>query len=59
MPQVLNAHIMKVPMHGLNQIKEIESRMLALEPVRRAYPFTQKDAVGEAGPLALPDRAPQ
>jgi len=57
MPQVFNARIMKVPMQGLDRIQEIESRMLALDAVRLAYPFSQKDAVGEAGPMALPDRS--
>jgi hypothetical protein len=55
MPQVFNARIMKVSLNGLDRIQEIESRMLSLEPVRRAYPFSQHDAVGEAGPLALPE----
>lgn len=58
MPQVFNARIMKVSLDGLDRIQEIESRMLMLEPVRQAYPFSQKDAVGEAGPMALPEILP-
>lgn len=54
MPQVFNARIMKVPLDGLVKIQAIEARLLALDPVRRAYPFSQEDAVGEPGPLALP-----
>ena len=54
MPQVFNARIMKVPMEDLQRIQAIEARMLMLDPVRRAYPFSQQDAVGEAGPMALP-----
>jgi len=54
MPQVFNARIMKVPLDGLQRIQAIEARLLALDPVRRAYPFSQEDAVGEPGPLALP-----
>jgi hypothetical protein len=45
---------MKVPLDGLVKIQAIEARLLALDPVRRAYPFSQEDAVGEPGPLALP-----
>lgn len=58
MPQVFNARIMKVSLDGLDRIQEIESRMLSLEPVRQAYPFSQQDALGEAGPLALPEISP-
>jgi maleylacetoacetate isomerase/maleylpyruvate isomerase len=54
MPQVFNARIMKVPLDGLVKLQAIEARLLALDPVRRAYPFSQEDAVGEPGPLALP-----
>ena len=54
MPQVFNARITKVSMQGLDRIQDIEARMLQLEPVRQAYPFSQKDAVGEPGPMALP-----
>lgn len=54
MPQMFNARITKVSLDGLHRIQAIEARMLMLDPVRRAYPFSQEDAVGEAGPLALP-----
>ena len=54
MPQVFNARIMKVPLDGLDKIQAIEARLLRLDAVRRAYPFSQDDAVGEPGPLALP-----
>lgn len=53
MPQVFNARITGVPLDGLARILEIESRMLQLPWVREAYPFSQKDAEGDPGALAL------
>jgi maleylacetoacetate isomerase len=54
LPQVFNARITGVSLDGLDRILEIEARMLQLTWVRSAYPFSQPDAEGDAGALALP-----
>jgi len=55
MPQVFNARITGVSLEGLERIQAIEARLLQQPFVRQAYPFSQPDAEGEPGALALPD----
>ncbi len=54
MPQLFNARIMKVDLTGLTTMARLESRLLRLDWVRSAYPYSQVDAPGEAGDLGLP-----